>query len=364
MTSSVSPEVQALVQQLVRPEIQALSAYHVPPAAGMIKLDAMENPFHLPEKLRDAVSDIAHGVSLNRYPDASAAQLKNALREAAQIPADSGLMLGNGSDELIQILALALAKPGATILAIEPGFVMYRMIATFCGLRYVGVPLREDFSLDFGATLAAIEREKPALIFIAYPNNPTGNLFAADDVAALIKEAPGLVVVDEAYTPFASGKSFLPRLAEFPNLVVMRTLSKLGLAALRLGYMAAAPAIINELEKLRLPYNINSLTQAIATHVLKSNAALQAQAEIIVGERTRVYHELAGMESVKVFRSQANFLLMRVPDAVSTFQRLKDRQILVKNLHGAHPLLENCLRITIGTPAENDAFLNVLSEIL
>ncbi|MFT3733618.1 MAG: histidinol-phosphate transaminase [Rhodocyclaceae bacterium] len=360
----MTTDAQALVQQLIRPEIQALSAYHVPPAAGMIKLDAMENPFHLPEKLRDVVSEVAHGVALNRYPDASAAHLKSALREAMQVPADSGLMLGNGSDELIQILEMAVAKPGATVLAIEPGFVMYRMIATFCGLRYVGVPLREDFSLDFEATLAAIEREKPALVFIAYPNNPTGNLFAADEIAAIIKAAPGLVVVDEAYTPFASGKSFMPRLAEFPNLVVMRTLSKLGLAALRLGYMAAAPAIINELEKLRLPYNINSLTQAIATQVLKASNALEAQAEIIVGERTRVFHELAGISGVQVFRSQANFLLLRVPDAPATFQALKDRQILIKNLHGAHPLLANCLRVTIGTPAENDAFLNVLSEIL
>ncbi|GAA5158580.1 histidinol-phosphate transaminase [Viridibacterium curvum] len=360
----MTSDAQALVQQLIRPEIQALSAYHVPPAAGMIKLDAMENPFHLPEKLRDGVAEIAHGVALNRYPDASAAQLKVALRDAMKIPADSGVMLGNGSDELIQILAMAIARPGATILAIEPGFVMYRMIATFCGLRYVGVPLKEDLSLDVEATLAAIEREKPSLVFVAYPNNPTGNLFGADDIAAIIRATPGIVVVDEAYTPFAAGKSFMPRLAEFPNLVVMRTLSKLGLAALRLGYMAGAQALINELEKLRLPYNINSLTQAIATLVLKSSSALEAQAEIIVGERTRVFHELAGLAGVTVFRSQANFLLLRVPDARASFNALKDRQILVKCLHGAHPLLDNCLRVTIGTPAENDAFLNVLSEIL
>ncbi len=350
-------------QDLIRPEIMALSAYHVPPAVGMIKLDAMENPYHLPEALRDVVSDVAHGVSLNRYPDASAAKLKSTLRQAMQIPEACGLVLGNGSDELIQIIAMALAKPGAAILSIEPSFVMYRMIATFCGVRYVGVPLREDFSLDSGALLAAIEQEKPAVIFIAYPNNPTGNLFAVEDVEAIIKAAPGLVVIDEAYTPFA-GKSFLPRLAEFPNLIVMRTLSKLGLAALRLGYMVGAKEWMDEFEKLRLPYNINSLTQEIATQVLAAGEALQAQAETIVAERTRVYHELAGMSGVKVFRSQANFLLLRVPDALQAFNGLKARQILVKNVHGAHPMLDNCLRVTIGTPAENDAFLNVLSELL
>jgi histidinol-phosphate aminotransferase len=350
-------------QDLVRPEVMALSAYHVPPATGMIKLDAMENPYHLPEALRDVVADVAHGVSLNRYPDASAAKLKSALRASALIPESAGLVLGKGSDELIQIIAMALAKPGAAILSIEPSFVMYRMIATFCGMRYVGVPLREDFSLDFGALLTAIEREKPAVIFIAYPNNPTGNLLPVEDMEAIIKAAPGLVVIDEAYTPFA-GKSFMPRLAEFPNLIVMRTLSKLGLAALRLGYMAGGKEWMDEFEKLRLPYNINSLTQAIATRVLEEGEALEAQAETIVAERTRVYHELAGMNGVKVFRSQANFLLLRVPDAMLVFNGLKSRQILVKNLHGAHPLLENCLRVTIGTPAENDGFLNVLSELL
>jgi histidinol-phosphate aminotransferase len=350
-------------QDLIRPDVMALSGYHVPPAAGMIKLDAMENPYRLPEALRDVVSEVAHGVPLNRYPDASATKLKAALGQSMQIPESCGIVLGNGSDELIQIVAMALAKPGATVLSIEPSFVMYRMIATFCGMRYVGVPLREDFSLDFGALLAAVEREKPAVIFIAYPNNPTGNLFAVEDIEAIIRAAPGIVVVDEAYTPFA-GKTFMPRLAEFPNLVVMRTLSKLGLAGLRLGYMAGARQWMDEFEKLRLPYNISSLTQAIATRVLEASEALQAQAETIMAERTRVYHELAGMKGVKVFRSQANFLLLRVHDALQVFNGLKARQILVKNLHGAHPMLENCLRVTVGTPAENDAFLNVFSELL
>ncbi|MEC5386702.1 histidinol-phosphate transaminase [Uliginosibacterium sp. H3] len=350
-------------QDLVRPDVMALSAYHVPPATGMIKLDAMENPYRLPEALRDVVSDVAHGVSLNRYPDASCTKLKSVLRESMQIPESAGIVVGNGSDELIQIIAMALAKPGATILSIEPSFVMYRMIATFCGMRYVGVPLREDFSLDVPAVLAAIEQEKPAVLFIAYPNNPTGNLFASEDIVAILQAAPGIVVIDEAYTPFA-GKSFMSRLAEFPNLVVMRTLSKLGLAALRLGYMAGAKAWMDEFEKLRLPYNINTMTQAIATRVLEAGDALQEQAEIIVAERARVYHELAGLKGVKAFRSQANFVLLRVPDAVQVFNGLKARQILVKNLHAAHPMLENCIRVTIGTPAENDAFLNVLSELL
>lgn len=351
-------------KDLVRPEIQALAAYHVQPSTGMIKLDAMENPYHLPERLRDMLADVVHDVALNRYPDASAHALKDVIRRAMDVPDAADISLGNGSDELIQMLALTLAKPGATILAPEPAFVMYRMIGSFVGMRYVGVPLREDFSLDRERWMAAIAREQPALIFIAYPNNPTGNLFPAEDIEATLRAAPGLVVIDEAYTPFAGGHSFMSRLGEFDNLIVMRTVSKLGLAALRLGYMAGAPAWIGEVEKLRLPYNINTLTQMIATRVLEAVAVLDEQAQAIVTERARLHAELAAMPGVKVFDSQANFVLLRVDNANSVHNGLKSRQILIKNLHGSHPLLDNCLRVTVGTPAENDAFLNVLPEYL
>ncbi|HEX5125290.1 MAG TPA: aminotransferase class I/II-fold pyridoxal phosphate-dependent enzyme, partial [Rhodocyclaceae bacterium] len=296
-------------QDLIRPELLELTAYHVPHANGMIKLDAMENPYHLPESLRDVVADVAHDVALNRYPDASATELKNVLRQSMNIPADCDIVLGNGSDELIQILAMGLAKPGAALLALEPSFVMYKMIARFCGLRYIGVPLGRNFSLDVNELLATIAREQPALIFIAYPNNPTGNLFSADDVESVLKSASGVVVIDEAYTPFA-GQSFMPRATEFPNLIVMRTLSKLGLAALRLGYMVGAKSWMTEFEKLRLPYNTGSLTQAIAARVLTSAKELEDQAKAIVAERGRVAADLATMGGVMVFPSQANFLLL------------------------------------------------------
>lgn len=350
-------------QDLVRPEVLALTAYHVPPATGMIKLDAMENPYHLPERLRDALADIVHGVSLNRYPDASCSQLKGVLRRAFDVPEASGLVLGNGSDELIQIVAMALAKPGAVLVAPEPSFVMYRQIAAFCGLRYVGVPLREDFSLDLSAMLEVIGREQPAAVFLAYPNNPTGNLFPAGDVEAIIRATPGVVVVDEAYAPFAS-TSFMSRVPEFANLVVMRTVSKMGLAALRLGYMVGAPAWMDEFEKLRLPYNISALSQAIANRLLDEREALDNQAAAIVAERARVQRELAAIKGVTVFPSQANFLLFRLPEAARIHAGLKSRRILIKNLDGSHPMLADCLRVTVGTPTENDAFLSVLGELV
>lgn len=352
-TSAASP------QALVRPEILALSAYHVPPAAGMVKLDAMENPYRLPPEAARSVGRLAAEIELNRYPDPSAAELKSVLRVAMGVPAGAELLLGNGSDEIIQIIAMALARPGATLLAPEPGFVMYRMIATFCGLRYVGVPLAEDFALDRAAMLAAIGAHRPAVVFLAWPNNPTGNLFDAGDVADIIRAAPGLVVVDEAYHAFA-GASFMGRLGEFPNLLVMRTLSKLGLAGLRLGLLAGAPAWLAEFDKLRLPYNINVLTQALAAQLLRDPGVLTDQAAAIVAQRTVLLAALRGIPGVQAWDSAANFILLRVADAPGVFARLKAQGVLIKNLHGSHAQLANCLRVTVGTPQENSRFLESL----
>ncbi|MBL8470325.1 MAG: histidinol-phosphate transaminase [Rhodocyclaceae bacterium] len=346
-------------QQLIRPEILDLSAYHVQPAAGYVKLDAMENPFGLPDALRAELGALAGNAPLNRYPDAGAAALKQRLREALDLPAQCDLLLGNGSDEIIQIVALALARPGACLLALEPSFVMYRMIATFCGMRYVGVPLNADFTLDRAALLDAVRREQPALVFIAYPNNPTGNLFARDDLLELLAVAPGVVVMDEAYHAFAQD-SFMGELARHPNLLVMRTLSKLGLAGLRLGFMAAAPEWIGQFDKLRLPYNINVLTQLLAGQVLRDVDVLNAQASLLRIERARLAGALAALGGVEVFPSSTNFILFRVAGAAGVFAALKSRNILIKCLHGAHPLLADCLRVTVGAPQENDAFMAAL----
>jgi histidinol-phosphate aminotransferase len=350
------------VAATVRPEIRALSAYSVAHAEGMIKLDAMENPYRLPEVLRERIAAVVAEVPINRYPDGGADAVKSALRRAFGIPETAGLILGNGSDELIQIITVAVAKPGAVIVAPEPSFVMYRLNALYAGARFVGVPLATDFALDAGAMIKAIERERPALIFLAYPNNPTGNLFATAGMEAILKAAPGLVVVDEAYHAFAAA-SFLPRLAEFPNLVVLRTVSKIGMAGLRLGYAAAAPEWTTELNKARPPYNLNALTQAVAPLLLAEDALLAEQAARIKAERVRLHAVLSTLPDVVAFPTQTNFVLARVPDAPRWFDRLRDAGILVKNLHGWHPSLEHCLRITVGTPAENDALLAALQTL-
>lgn len=350
------------VAAVVRPEIRALAAYAVADATGLIKLDAMENPFLLPEALRSKIASVVRDVPVNRYPDGGGRAVKAALRATLALPDSAGLVLGNGSDELIQIIASALAKPGATMLAPDPSFVMYRANALLAGMRFIGVPLTQGFALDVEAMRTAIDRERPALVFIAYPNNPTGNLFAPEAIEDILRRAPGLVVVDEAYYAFADA-SFLPRLGEFPNLLVLRTVSKIGMAGLRLGYAVAAPEWTTELDKVRAPYNLNALTQAVAPLLLAEGDLLARQAATLKAERARLHAALSALPGVEAFRTQTNFVLARVPDAPRWFAGLRENGIVVKNLHGWHPLLEHCLRITVGTPAENDALLEALKSL-
>ena len=346
-------------------EIRRLSAYHVADAEGLVKLDAMENPYHWPESLREEWLRLLGEAEINRYPHPQAPAVKEALRHAMGIPAQLPLVLGNGSDELIQMIAMTVGGAERTILSVEPSFVMYRMIATFLGMRYHGVPLKADFSLDLSALLAAVEQEQPAVIFLAYPNNPTGNLFAEEALLQVIEAAPGLVVIDEAYAPFTD-VSFLPRLGQYDNLLVMRTVSKMGLAGLRLGLLAGPAPWLDEIEKTRLPYNINVLTQISAAFALRHQQVFDRQTREIRVEREALLAQLMRLDGVEALPSQANFILLRLTagGATTVFERLRERGVLVKNLHGAHPLLAECLRVTVGTPEENAAFLAAFSASL
>ena len=347
-------------QDLVRPEILALKAYPVASSEGMVKLDAMENPYPLPEELRRELAAVLARVEVNRYPTPSPQKLRDAIARRMNVPAGMEVLLGNGSDELIAILITALARPGATMMYPSPTFVMYSMGATFNGMRAVPVPLREDFSLDADAFIARMQAENPALVFIAYPNNPTGVLYPEHDLIRIVKAARGLVVIDEAYHVFA-GKSFVPRLAEFENLVVIRTVSKLGLAGIRLGYLVGRPEWVAQLDKVRPPYNVSVLTQAAALFMLERLDVLEEQAARIRTDRKSLGENLKALPGVTVFPSQANFFLIRVPDAERTYQALKQQNVLVRNLH---PGIRNCLRVTVGTPEENRILLSALKESL
>jgi len=347
--------------KLIRPEILALKAYHVADAEGMVKLDAMENPYPLPAQMRRELGEVLSRVDLNRYPDPTGRKLRELLAKKMNVPAGMEILLGNGSDDLIQIVTFACARPGAAMMFPAPTFVMYSVDAALSGMRALRYELREDFTLDRDAFVARVNAEQPALIFIAYPNNPTGILYPEEDIVAVLRAAQGLVVLDEAYHVFAR-KSFMPRLAEFPNLVVMRTVSKLGLAGIRLGYLVGRPEWIGEFNKVRQAYNVNVLTQAAAIFVLERLDVLEEQAARIRADRAGLGKALAALPGATVYPSEANFFLVRVPDADRAYEALRRQGVLVRNLNG--PCLKNCLRITVGTPDENRILLTAMREAL
>ncbi|MFU8789062.1 MAG: histidinol-phosphate transaminase [Methylobacter sp.] len=354
-----------LISSIFRQEVQAMSAYKVADATGLIKLDAMENPYSWPEDIKKNWLETLKNCPLNRYPDPEARQLTATIKRLNNIPDQFDVLLGNGSDEIIQLLLMAL-PPSASVLAPAPGFVMYKQLSLCLGLAYHGIPLLADgFGLDLPAMLAAIEQHQPSVIFLAYPNNPTGNLFYEASIRDIIKAAKGLVVIDEAYAPFADA-SFINSLGQYDNLLVMRTVSKLGLAGLRLGYIAGLPDIIGQLHKIRLPYNINSLTQLSADFALSNKALFDQQTQQICAERAIVFDRLNALDGITAYPSAANFILFKTPKnrADDIFTSIKRQGVLIKNMGTQGGLLADCLRVTIGTQEENAAFIAALTKSL
>jgi histidinol-phosphate aminotransferase len=372
MSSDLSFTTEAMVNSLVRPDVLALQSYHVPDASGLLKLDAMENPFPWPGDFKQEWLERLSNLEVNRYPDPSCAELKDRIAELLKIEVlskESGqelqILLGNGSDEIIQILAMALATEDRGVLSVEPSFVMYRMISTFVGVPYHGVELNDRFELDIASLLAAIAAHKPALIFLAVPNNPTGNLFDLADIEAVVQAATGLVVLDEAYMAFTDS-DLLSFAAKYPNVVVMRTFSKVGLAGLRLGFLVGSKYWVEQLEKLRLPYNINVLTQASTALAIEHYDTLAEQSMALRAARSNLIAELEQIANITVFPSEANFVLVRCAenDARAVFESMKGLGVLIKCLDGGHPLLKGCLRLTVGSPAENATMLSALKKSL
>lgn len=350
----------------IRPAVQDMSAYQVADAKGMIKLDAMENPYCLPPELVEQWVVSVQEAELNRYPDSGAGRLKQTIRLFLDLPKSTGLILGNGSDEIIQMLALAFGGQDSCFMSVEPTFVMYRIIAEMSGLAYECVNLKDkDFSLDLSATVQAIKEIQPAVVFIATPNNPTGNIHDLDDLRQLAQACPGVMVIDEAYAPFTD-MTAEALLDEFSHVLIMRTVSKMGLAGLRLGYLMGDAGWIDEIEKVRLPYNINVLTQCTAVFALENKAVFDDQAELIRFARADLYASLSELPDLTVWPSEANFILFRTDAAESlkVFEALKQKGILIKSLDAGHDLLQNCLRVTVGTDEENRCFIAALKEIL
>ena len=354
------------LKNVVRQDIQSMHAYAIQDSTGLVKLDAMENPFRLSDALQRELGERLGRVAINRYPVGCVADVIVALSAYVKLPAGCKLMLGNGSDELISLLALACDVPGATILAPLPGFVMYEMSAKLQGLEFVGVRLTAEFELDGDAMLAAIARHRPSITYIAHPNNPTANQFDAAVIAAIVAavgEQGGLVVFDEAYQPFSSG-TWMDRVAHHEHVLVMRTLSKFGLAGVRLGYMVGAAALIDEVDKVRPPYNISALNAEATLFALEHADVFVQQAATLCTERAKLQAALKAIPGVKPFPSEANMILVRVPDSKRCFEGMKAHGVLVKNIAGLHPLLVNCLRLTVGTPEENLQMIAALKASL
>ena len=358
------------MQHTLRQDVQSMHAYAIQPSAGLVKLDAMENPFRLPEALQRELGERLGRVAINRYPVGCVTDVITALSAFVELPAGCKLMLGNGSDELISLLALACDVPGASILAPLPGFVMYEMSAKLQGLKFIGVPLTAEFELDELAMLAAIETQRPAITYIAYPNNPTANLFddaVVDRIVAAVGRQHGLVVIDEAYQPFSS-RTWMNRVGgvetAHEHVLVMRTLSKFGLAGVRLGYMVGAAALIDQIDKVRPPYNISALNAEATLFALAHADEFAHQADVLRAERSTLLRLLTDLPGVQPFPSEANMMLVRVPDSKRCFDGMKARGVLVKNIAGLHPLLVNCLRLTVGTPEENVQMIDALKASL
>jgi histidinol-phosphate aminotransferase len=349
--------------RVLRHDVQSMHAYAVQPSAGLVKVDTMENPFRLPPALRKTLGERLAEVALNRYPAERGDVLRAALARHARMPEGCDIMLGNGSDELIALLALACDVPGAVVLAPVPGFVMYEMSARLQGLAFVGVPTTADFELDLPAMLAAVREHRPAIVYLAYPNNPTANLWDDAAIDAIIDAAPGLVVMDEAYQPF-SARDSRERLVRHEHVLLMRTMSKFGLAGVRIGYLIGRRALIGELDKLRPPFNVSVLNCEAALFALEHADEYARQAEVIRSQRERLQALIKALPGATPFPSQANMILVRVPDAKRTFAGMKQRGVLVKNVEALHPLLANCLRLTVGTPAENTLMIDALKASL
>jgi histidinol-phosphate aminotransferase len=353
------------VQKVVRADVQATSAYGVASAQGMVKLDAMENPLGMPLDLQDALAQVLKQAPLNRYPEPQAHTLEAALRAHSDIPNAAKVMFGNGSDELIDLIIRACCMPGDVVLSPVPTFVMYSVYSQWSHAKFVGVELNPDFSLNMPAMLKALVANQPKVVFLAYPNNPTGLALREAEIVEIVRAAPGLVVVDEAYEAFAD-TSFMARVLEFPNVVVLRTFSKLGLAGVRLGYLVGASGWLEQIDKVRPPYNVNVLTRLAVEFALTHFDAFSQQAALLKANRDVLTHALRLMHNpsstLDVFASCTNFVLFRLPHAFEVFELLKNKGILVKYVGNAHPLLADCLRVTVSTDEENTLFLNALAQ--
>lgn len=350
----------AINKDRIQSNIKKLSAYTVPEIDCSVKLDGNESPYSLEDELSEKVCAKLQDVELNRYPDPNMNSVRSRLGELYSFPKD-GILLGNGSDEIIQILVTVFTGKSETVLVPKPTFSMYRLSSLAQNKTVIESRLDENFDIDIEDFKNMIIEYDPDLIFLATPNNPTGNSFSENKIFEILNTTDAIVVVDEAYFEFAT-KTFLPLVSDFDNLMVLRTMSKIGFASIRLGFLFGNPELISELHKARMPYNINSLTQSVMKVALENTNVINEKIELIISEREKLGIELKKIAGIEVYPSDANFFLMKVDDADFVFSELVKKDILIRNLNG-EGRLKNCIRITVGTPSENEKLLDALTSV-
>ncbi|MFE0631064.1 histidinol-phosphate transaminase [Streptomyces sp. NPDC058864] len=354
----------------IRDELRGKSPYGAPQLDVPVRLNTNENPYPLPEPLVDRITERVRAAArdLNRYPDRDAVELRTELakyltRTAGHEVGPANVWAANGSNEVIQQLLQTFGGPGRTAIGFEPSYSMHSLISRGTGTGWISGPRREDFTIDVAAAARVIAERRPNVVFVTSPNNPTGTAVAADTVLALYEAAqaarPSLVVVDEAYGEFSHGPSLLPLIEGRPNMVISRTMSKaFGAAGLRLGYLAADPAVVDAVQLVRLPYHLSAVTQATALAALEHTDTLLGYVEQLKAERDRLVGELRAI-GYEVTDSDANFVQFgRFEDSHRAWQAILDRGVLVRD-NG----VPGWLRVTAGTPAENDAFLEAVREL-
>jgi histidinol-phosphate aminotransferase len=348
----------------VKPAVRALGAYALAARQAPVKINQNENPYDLPAALKQRVMERALSRPWSRYPDFDPKELVDALAAFAGWRAD-GVLAGNGSNELIEALLLVTVGAGTRVVIPEPTFTLYALMTKILGGEAVRVPLGPDLEYDAGALLAAQGSSGASVTIVCTPNNPTGGILPLVDVERLCAETDGLVVIDEAYHDF-SGITAVPLLSGHPNLVVLRTFSKaMSLAGARVGYLLASPALVTEVNKARLPYNINFFSQMAALATLQEWGALREVVDGLVVERERVFEALRSIPGLKAYPSKANFILFELLDAdpKDAFESLYADGVLVRDVT-SYPRLGRALRVSIGSPRENDAFLSALRKAL
>ena len=352
-------------KKYLREDINNFKEYFIDNPENMIKLDAMEYP--VDKSLRDVIKSLninEKEILLNRYPESHSQELEKIILDYFGLNSNFGVNFGNGSDELIQNICLAFSKKGNNVMVPSPSFSMYEKIISTVKLKYIPEYLNEDFDIKIDQMIKNISKYKPAIIFLACPNNPTSNLWDKDKIIQIIESSESIVVIDEAYVDFCES-SYIDLIEKYENLVILRTFSKIGFAGLRLGFMISNKEISSIINKIRLPFNINTVSLKIIINIFENFSIIKKNCQNIISLREKLYSDLSELRNIKVLKSSTNFLIFKTLNKSSDeiYKLLKDSNILIKNLNN-NSNLKNFLRVTVGTEEENNSFVSTLSKYL